>query len=112
MFVARLETEINQFRNYRNQLLGFGSLTFTIPLILGVIIALPFGFNWNQAVLIGCLLASHTLLAYRIIKCWGIYRNEFVNVTAGATVFTNIGTVLLLAVCVATHEKNYNFGNL
>ncbi len=109
MFVAGLETEIKLFRNYRNQLLGFGSLTFSVPLILGVIIALPFGLNWNQAVLIGSLLSSHTFLAYPIINYWGISRNEFVYVTAGATVFTNIGAVLLLAFCVATHEKELQF---
>ena len=100
MFVAGLEIEIKQFSNYKNRFLGFGSLTFVVPLMVGVVIAFLFGLNWKQAILIGSVLASHTLLAYPIINRLGVSRNEVVNVTTGATVVTNIGAVLLLAFCV------------
>ncbi|NRB06625.1 MAG: cation:proton antiporter [Richelia sp.] len=109
MFVAGLEIEIKQFRNYKNRFLGFGSLTFVVPLTVGVVIAFIFGLNWKQAILIGSVLASHTLLAYPIINRLGISRNEVVNVTTGATVVTNIGAVLLLAVCVAARGEEFQF---
>ncbi|WP_088243054.1 cation:proton antiporter [Calothrix rhizosoleniae] len=112
MFVAGLEIEIKQFRSYKNRFLGFGSLTFAVPLMVGILIGYLFGFNWNQAILIGSVLASHTILAYPILNRLGIARNEVVNVTTGATVVTNIGAVLLLAICVANRGDSFNFWQL
>ncbi len=112
MFVAGLEIEIKQFRSYKNRFLGFGSLTFAVPLLVGVLIGYLFGLNGNQAILIGSILASHTLLAYPIINRLGIARNEVVNVTTGATVVTNIGAVLLLALCIANRGNSFSFWQL
>jgi len=112
MLVAGLEIEIKQFRSHKNRFLGFGSLTFAVPLMVGILIGHLFGFNWNQAILIGSVLASHTILAYPIISRLGIARNEVVNVTTGATVVTNIGAVLLLAICVANRGNISSFWQL
>jgi Kef-type K+ transport system membrane component KefB/nucleotide-binding universal stress UspA family protein len=108
MFVAGLEIDINQFRQSTNRALGFGSFTFGVPLVVGTMLGRIFGFDWNAAILIGSLFASHTLLGYPIISRLGVVQNEAVTVTIGATVFTDISALLLLGVCVAVHTGQLN----
>lgn len=108
MFVAGLEVDMAQFRRTRNRSIGFGSFTFAIPLTMGTIVGRVFGFDWNASILIGSLFASHTLLAYPIVRRLGIVNNEAVTVTIGATIFTDIGALLVLAVCVAIDAGQFS----
>ncbi|MCT7950772.1 cation:proton antiporter [Ancylothrix sp. C2] len=112
MFVAGLEVDIQQFKRKKNRSLVFGSLTFIIPLIAGILVGRLFGFDWNASILIGSLLASHTLLAYPIISRLGVVGDESVVVTIGATIFTDIGALLVLAVCVAVEAGNFTIVQL
>ncbi|PAX53068.1 cation:proton antiporter domain-containing protein [Brunnivagina elsteri] len=112
MFVAGLEIDINQFRHTTNRSLGFGSFSFGVPLVVGIFVGRIFGFDWNASIFIGSLFASHTLLAYPIINRLGVVNNEAVTVTVGATVFTDISALLLLAVCIAVHTGQLNHANL
>ncbi|OWY68834.1 sodium:proton antiporter [cyanobacterium TDX16] len=109
MFVAGLEIDMQQFRQTRNRSLTFGSLTFLVPLIMGTAVGLIFfPGKWNTSILIGSLFASHTLLAYPIVSRLGVVKNEAVTVTIGATIFTDIGALLVLAICVAIHQGDFS----
>lgn len=108
MFVAGLEIDLELFQRTRNRSLAFGFLTFTIPMIGGIGIGLMFGFGWLAAVLIGSLLASHTLLAYPIVQRLGLVSNEAVTVTVGATIFTDIGSLLVLAICIGINQGDFS----
>ncbi|KOP28283.1 sodium:proton antiporter [Hapalosiphon sp. MRB220] len=107
MFVAGLEIDLEQFRKTRNRSIGFGLLTFLAPLIAGIAVGRLFNFSWNTSVLIGSLLASHTLLAYPIVSRLGVVTNEAVTVTIGATIFTDTGALLVLAICVGIHGGEF-----
>ena len=61
-----------------------------------------------SSILIGSLLSSYTLLAYPIINRLGLMNNEAISVTIGASIFTDIAALLMLAVCVAIHLKEFN----
>jgi Kef-type K+ transport system membrane component KefB/nucleotide-binding universal stress UspA family protein len=108
MFVAGLEIDLEQFRKTRNRSIGFGSLTFIVPMIAGILVGRIFNFGWNASVLIGSLLASHTLLAYPIVSRLGVVTNEAVTVTIGATIFTDTGALLVLAICVGIHGGEFS----
>ncbi|MGQ9838694.1 MAG: cation:proton antiporter domain-containing protein [Cyanobacteriota bacterium] len=112
LFVAGLEIDLEQFRQTRNRSVTFGFLTFTIPLILGTLIGRFFGFGWNSAVLLGSLLASHTPLGYPIVSRYGLVKNEAVVVTIGGTIFTDIASLLMLAVCVGIHGGEFSIWSL
>lgn len=107
MFVAGLEVDMEQFRKTKHRSAGFGTFTFLVPLIVGTIVGRVFGFGWNASILIGSLFASHTLLAYPIVSRLGVVGNEAVTVTIGATIFTDIGALLVLAVCIGIHAGNF-----
>ncbi|MBD2339401.1 cation:proton antiporter [Calothrix sp. FACHB-156] len=108
MFVAGLEIDLEQFRKTKNRSIGFGTLTFLVPLIAGIATGRLFNFSWNASVLIGSLLASHTLLAYPIVSRLGVVTNEAVTVTIGATIFTDTGALLVLAICVGIHGGEFS----
>lgn len=108
MFVAGLEVDVEQFQKTKYRSAGFGFSTFIVPMIAGTTIGRIFGFDWNASILIGSLLASHTLLAYPIVSRLGVVNNEAVIVTIGATIFTDIGALLVLAVCVAIHGGDFS----
>lgn len=112
MFVAGLEVDIDQFMRTRNRSIGFGTFTFLVPMIVGTIVGRLFGFGWNGSILIGSLFASHTLLAYPIVSRLGVVGNEAVTVTIGATIFTDIGALLVLAVCVGIHAGDFTIVKL
>lgn len=108
MFVAGLEIDMEQFERTKHRSIGFGTFTFLVPLITGTIVGRMFGFGWNASILIGSLFASHTLLAYPIISRLGVINNEAVTVTIGATIFTDIGSLLVLAVCIGIHQGEFS----
>ena len=112
MFVAGLEIDLDDFRQSQNRALVFGSLTFFVPLVLGTLVGLAFDFSFNASVLLGSLLASHTLLGYPIVNRLGVVGNESVVITIGATIFTDIAALLVLAICVAIHGGDFTFFTL
>lgn len=108
MFVAGLEIDLRDFKTTRNRSLGFGATTFAVPMVAGIALSLAFGFGWVKAILIGSLLASHTLLAYPIIMRLGIAKEVSVGATVGATIFTDIGALMVLAMCVAAQAGDFS----
>lgn len=108
MFVAALEIDLKEFNRSRDRSMIFGLLTFAVPLIGGITLGRLTGFGWNSAILIGSLLASHTLLAYPIVMRLGVARDEAVTVTVGATIFTDIAALLVLAVCVSVQSGDFS----
>ncbi|MDZ8260878.1 cation:proton antiporter [Nostoc sp. ChiQUE01b] len=113
LFVAGLEIDLEQFRRQKSRAFGFASLTFSVPLVMGTLVGVILGYGWNTSILIGSLFASYTLLAYPIISRLGVVNNEAVTVTIGATIFTNIGAVLILAICVAVaHTGAFSLAKL
>jgi Kef-type K+ transport system membrane component KefB len=110
MFFAGMEIDLAQFNRTRNRSMGFGLLTFAFPLTAGALVGLAAGYPLVGALLVGSLLASHTLIAYPIVERLGKLRNEAVTVTIGATVFTDIASLLVLAVCIPIHKSGFAFG--
>ncbi len=109
MFVAGLEIDLEEFRRKKIPAFGFGSLTFGLPLLVGVFLSRRFGYEWNAAILIGSIVASHTLLAYPLINRLGVTSNTAVRTTIGATVITNFSALLVLALCLAANSENLDF---
>ncbi|MEA5497692.1 cation:proton antiporter [Limnoraphis robusta Tam1] len=108
MFVAGLEIDLEEFRRTKNRSLCFGIATFAIPLTTGTSIGLMFGFGLNASILIGSLLASHTLLGYPIVNRLGVVRNEAVTVSIGATIITDVSALLVLAICISIHGGEFS----
>ena len=108
MFVAGLEIDLTQFRQTRTRSMGFGLVTTAIPLLLGTIVALVFGYGVLAAIVVGSLLASHTLLGMRIVTEVGANRLEPVPVTVGATLLSDTLSLVVFAVCLSTFQSGFS----
>lgn len=104
MFSAGLEIDLRQFSRVRNKAMLFGLFTFAIPQISGTVLGRVLGLSWASAVLLGSVYASHTLVAFPILSRLGIVRNEAVSVTIGATVFTDVAALLVLAIVAGMQD--------
>jgi Kef-type K+ transport system membrane component KefB/nucleotide-binding universal stress UspA family protein len=98
MFSAGMEIDLTQFNKVKSKSIIFGMLTFAIPEISGIFLGRLLGLDWPAAILLGSVYASHTLVAFPILSRLGILSNEAVSVTVGATVFTDVSALLVLAV--------------
>ncbi|MCQ3937346.1 MAG: hypothetical protein DPW18_09895 [Chloroflexi bacterium] len=111
MFSAGLEVDINQFMKVRSRALVFGVITFTFPQLMGMGLGYILGLDWLGMILLGSAFASHTLIAFPLLTKLGVTRNEAVAVTTGATVLTDIGAFIVLAVVLgAKNGGGISFG--
>jgi Kef-type K+ transport system membrane component KefB len=108
MFFAGLEIDLSQFQRTGKRSLVFGSFTFSIPFVVGIGVGLLAGYGWLTAVLIGSLIASHTLLGFPILQRMNLVREEPVAVTIGGTIFTDLTALLVLSVCLAIHRSGFS----
>jgi len=83
MFLAGLELDLEVFRRHRRGALLFALLTFSLPMVFGFGVSLAAGFRVAAATLIGSLLASHTLVAYPVVRRYGLTSNRAVATAVG-----------------------------
>jgi len=92
----------------RNKSYIFGILTTSLPLLLGTAVGLLFGYAIVPALVIGSLLASHTLLALPVISRLGETRLEPMVITVGATVISDTLSLVVFAICVPTYKAGFS----
>jgi len=112
MFFAGLETNLAVFRRSRRRVITFGLITTSIPLLLGATVGLLFGYGGVTAIVIGSLLASHTLLAAPTMIRIGANRLEPFTVTVGATVMSDTLSLVVFAICVSTFQRGFSWSGL
>lgn len=127
MFLAGVDMDMDDFRRNRGKSIGFGFLTFLIPMILGVATGYPLMENiflntaencghiiWESgepsnhivftkycmlsAIVLASMYASNTLVAYPIVSRLGVSRNRSVTITIGGTMITTILSLLVLVI--------------
>jgi Kef-type K+ transport system membrane component KefB len=112
MFFAGLEIDLEQFLKRRNRSIVFGLLTTFTPLLLGTGVGLLFGYRAIPAIVLGSLLASHTLLGLPIVTRLGVTRLEPVIITAGATVMSDTLSLIVFAICVPVFKTGLSVSGL
>ena len=112
MFVAGLEMDLARFRQTQGRSILFGLITAAVPLLLGAAVGLGFGYGTITAIVVGSLLASHTLLGSRVVAELGANRLEPVTVTVGATLLSDTLSLVVFAICVSTYESGFSSSGL
>jgi Kef-type K+ transport system membrane component KefB len=70
MFFVGFEIDLDEFNKVRSKAMVFGTLTFTFPFAAGILVGLWLGYSAIASLLIGSIIASHTLLAHPILLDW------------------------------------------
>jgi Kef-type K+ transport system membrane component KefB len=112
MFVAGLEIDLERFRQAQGRSIIFGLITTGVPLLLGTAVGFVFGYGLIAAIVVGSLLASHTLLGAPIVARLGVNRLEPITITVGATVLSDILSLVVFAICVSTYKSGFSIAVL
>ncbi len=104
MFVAGVELNLGLLSRYRRPAVSFGLLTFAFPMIFGTGAGLLLGWEMPAALLLGSLLASHTLILYPLVRGAGLANDPVVASVVGATVLTDTIALVILAVIAGTQS--------
>lgn len=102
MFTAGLSIDLQQFARVRRQSLAFGAASFFVPQLAAVLLAGPvLGYDLWTALLLGSIVGSHTLVAYPVVARLGLARSTAVTLTMGATMVTDVLSLVALAIVQA-----------
>jgi len=112
MFGVGLEIDISLFRKAQTRSVIFGLITTIVPQVLGTAYALAFGYGIIPAIVIGSLLASHTLLAMPILTRYGALGLEPVVVTIGATMVSDTLSLIVFGICVSMYTTGFSLSGL
>ena len=89
MFLAGLEMDLESLKKNSRRFLIFGLLTCFIPLILTYIMARTLlGYSGTASFLLGCIMASNTLIAYPIVGRYGLQRHSSVQLSVGSSMIS------------------------
>lgn len=99
MFLASLEINLQELKEYKAGALTLGLLAFAVPVALGMFTNIVIlDYNLITAVLLASMYASYTLISYPIVARYGLSRLKCVNFVVGGTVITDTLTLFVLAV--------------
>ena len=89
MFLAGLEMDMESVKKNSKRLLIFGLLTCIVPLVLTYLMSISIlGNNGQASFLLGCIMASNTLVAYPIIGRYGLQQNSSVMISVGSSMLS------------------------
>ncbi len=98
MFLAGLEMDLQNLKNNRVKGFTFGFFTTIIPFIFGFVAGYAFlGYSIPASLLLACILASHTLVAYPIVGRYGLGKSPAVTISVVATMGALLFALLFLA---------------
>jgi Na+:H+ antiporter len=97
MFVAGVEIDLNILRLHRRSAIAFGVLAFIFPMVCGTTVGLALSWETEAAILLGSLLASHTLITYPTVREAGLTADPAVATAVGSTVLTDTLSLVVLA---------------
>ena len=109
MFLAGLEMDLESVKKNYKRILIFGLLSFLISFILTFVMGTwLLNYSPQASFLLGCIMASNTLIAYPIVGRYGLQRDSSVMLSVGASMLSLFLSLVMLAALVASHEENTN----
>lgn len=105
MFLAGIEIDMYHLKLNLRKGLGFGLLTFLIPLVMGSVGSrYLLHIDPLTSILLGSVFASHTLIAYPVVARFGISKSPAVLISVVGTIIAVVGALLVLGAAVNVHE--------
>ena len=107
MFLAALEMDMEGVKKNKGRLLIFGLLTFCIPFLLTFLTGVYLlHYLPKAALLLGCIMASNTLIAYPIVARYGLQQKPSVTLSVGSSMLSLLLSLVVLAGIVASFSKH------
>ena len=107
MFLASLEMNIEGVRRNKGRFGVFGLLTFAVPFIMTYVACITvLHYSVLASLLLGCIMASNTLIAYPIVGRYGLQRKPSVTLSVGSSMISLLMALVSLAAIVAAYGGN------
>lgn len=107
MFLAGLEMDLESVKKNSKRLVIFGLLTCFVPLILTLVMSVTIlDYSPKASFLLGCIMASNTLVAYPIIGRYGLQKNSSVMLSVGSSMLSLFMALVMLAGLVGTFNED------
>ena len=98
MFLAGLEMDMEGVKKNSHRFFIFGLLTCFVPFLLTYIMAKTMlDYSHPASFLLGCIMASNTLIAYPIIGRYGLQRHPSVSLSVGSSMISLFMALVMLA---------------
>ncbi|MBR2630833.1 MAG: cation:proton antiporter [Bacteroidaceae bacterium] len=98
MFLAGLEMDLQNLKQNRTKGIIFGIITTVIPFVFGFISGYNLlNYSLPASLLLACIFASHTLVAYPIVGRYGLSKAPAVVISIAATMLALLFALLFLA---------------
>ena len=98
MFLAGLEMDMEGLKKNTSQFLIFGLLTALVPMAITYPVAtLCLHYSPSASLLLSCIMASNTLIAYPIAVRFGLQRHRSVALSVGSTMLALFIALMVLA---------------
>ncbi|WP_308232257.1 cation:proton antiporter [Prevotella sp.] len=107
MFLASLEMDIEGVRRNKVRFGVFGLLTFAVPSVMTYVACITvLHYSVLASLLLGCIMASNTLIAYPIVGRYGLQRKPSVTLSVGSSMISLLMALVSLAAIVASYGGN------
>ena len=111
MFLAGLEMDLESVKKNSKRFLVFGLLTCFVPLGMTYFMASWLLHYSSQAsFLLGCIMASNTLIAYPIVGRYGLQKDSSVMLSVGSSMISLFLALLMLAALAASYGEDAGIG--
>ena len=98
MCLAGLEMDLQSLKQNRTKGLLFGAITSIIPFAFGFVAGYyMLDYSIPASLLLACIFASHTLVAYPIVGRYGLSKSPSVTISVAATMVALLFALLFLA---------------
>ncbi len=102
MFIAGMEVDLREMMRAGRVAFLSGVLGVVVPLVLGVVVALPFGYQGNAALFVGIILtATSVSISAQTLLELGVLRTREGIALLGAAVVDDVLVIVLLSIFLA-----------
>ncbi len=107
MFLAGLEMDMEGVKKHSRRFLLFGLLTCLVPLIMTYVMSMTIlDYSSSASFLLGCIMASNTLIAYPIVGRYGLQRHQSVALSVGSSMISLFLALVMLAAISGSFSKD------
>jgi len=107
MFLAGLEMDLESVKRQSRRFVIFGLLTCFVPLILTYVMSMSLlGYSGRASFLLGCIMASNTLIAYPLVGRYGLQRHSSVMLSVGSSMISLFMALVMLAALSGSFSDN------
>ncbi len=105
MFLAGLEMDLESMRKSKNKFMIFGLMTAVIPFAITYILSIwMMRYDQMTSLLLGCIMASNTLVAYPIIGRYGLQKHPAAALSVGSTMIALTLSLTVIAAIAGSHD--------